>query len=44
MPKELIENPILYPAAEALSPLEFGAAATLTNPLRAEIMARFKAA
>ncbi len=44
MPKELIDNPILYPAAEALSPLEFGAAATLTNPLRAEIMARFKAA
>ena len=29
---------------EALSPLEFGAAATLTNPLRAEIMARFKSA
>ena len=28
----------------ALSPLEFGAAATLTNPLRAEIMARFKSA
>ena len=24
--------------------LEFGAAATLTNPARAEIMARFKAA
>lgn len=44
MPKELIDNPILYPAAEALEPLEFGAAATLTNPLRAEIMARFKAA
>jgi spermidine/putrescine transport system substrate-binding protein len=44
MPKELIDNPILYPAAEALAPLEFGAAATLTNPLRAEIMARFKAA
>jgi spermidine/putrescine transport system substrate-binding protein len=44
MPKELIDNPVLYPAAEALAPLEFGAAATLTNPLRAEIMARFKAA
>ena len=42
--KEMLENPILYPAAEALSPLEFGAAETLTNPLRAEIMARFKAA
>lgn len=42
--KDMLENPILYPAAEALSPLEFGAAETLTNPLRAEIMARFKAA
>jgi len=44
VPKEMLENPILYPAAEALAPLEFGAAATLTNPLRAEIMARFKSA
>jgi spermidine/putrescine transport system substrate-binding protein len=44
LPKEILENPILYPAAEALAPLEFGAAATLTNPLRAEIMARFKSA
>ena len=44
VPKEMLENPILYPAAELLSTLEFGAAATLTNPLRAEIMARFKSA
>ncbi|MFT3989515.1 ABC transporter substrate-binding protein [Aestuariivirga sp.] len=44
LPKELTGNPILYPAAEALSTLEFGAAETLTSPLRAEIMARFKAA
>jgi spermidine/putrescine transport system substrate-binding protein len=44
VPKEMLENPVLYPVAEALAPLEFGAAATLTNPLRAEIMARFKAA
>lgn len=44
VPKAMLENPVLYPAAEALAPLEFGAAATLTNPLRAEIMARFKAA
>jgi len=44
VPKEMLDNPVLYPAAEALSPLEFGAASTLTNPLRAEIMARFKAA
>jgi spermidine/putrescine transport system substrate-binding protein len=44
VPKEMLENPILYPAKELLTNLEFGAAATLTNPLRAEIMARFKAA
>jgi spermidine/putrescine transport system substrate-binding protein len=44
VPKTMLENPILYPAAEALAPLEFGAAATFTNPLRAEIMARFKSA
>lgn len=44
LPKAILENPILYPAKELLAPLEFGAAATLTNPLRAEIMARFKAA
>jgi spermidine/putrescine transport system substrate-binding protein len=44
LPKEVLENPILYPAQELLTPLEFGAAATLTDPTRAEIMARFKAA
>jgi spermidine/putrescine transport system substrate-binding protein len=44
VPKEMLENPILYPAKELLTNLEFGAAATLTNPLRAEIMARFKSA
>jgi spermidine/putrescine transport system substrate-binding protein len=44
VPKDMLENPILYPAADLLSTLEFGAAATLTNPIRAEIMARFKAA
>ena len=44
VPKEMLSNPILYPAAELLSALEFGAAATLTDPLRAEIMARFKSA
>ena len=44
VPKEMLDNPVLYPAAELLAPLEFGAAATLTNPLRAEIMARVKAA
>jgi spermidine/putrescine transport system substrate-binding protein len=44
LPKTILDNPILYPAKDLLSVLEFGAAATLTNPLRAEIMARFKAA
>ncbi len=44
LPKELLEDPILYPAAELLTPLEFGAAATLTDPNRAELLARFKSA
>lgn len=44
LPKELTEDPIMYPAQELLDALEFGAAVTLTDPLRAEIMARFKAA
>jgi spermidine/putrescine transport system substrate-binding protein len=44
LPKEFLDNPILYPAAELLNGLEFGAAATLTDPARAEVMARFKAA
>jgi spermidine/putrescine transport system substrate-binding protein len=44
LPKEILENPILYPAADLLTNLEFGAAVTLTDPLRAEIMARFKSA
>jgi spermidine/putrescine transport system substrate-binding protein len=44
LPKEMSDDPIMYPAKELLDPLEFGAAATLTSPLRAEVMARFKAA
>ena len=44
LPPELLNDPIMYPAAELLDPLEFGAAATLTSPLRAELLARFKAA
>lgn len=44
LPAELLDDPILYPAAELLDALEFGAAATLTDPNRAEILARFKAA
>ena len=44
LPAETAENPILFPAAELLNGLEFGAAQTMTDPLRAELMARFKAA
>ena len=41
---DLLEDPILYPAQELLDALEFGAAATLTDPNRAELLARFKSA
>lgn len=44
LPPEVLADPILYPAAELLDALEFGAAVTLTDPNRAELMARFKAA
>ncbi|MFL5337477.1 MAG: PotD/PotF family extracellular solute-binding protein [Geminicoccaceae bacterium] len=44
LPESILKNPILYPAQDLLTPLEFGAAASLTDPNRAEIMARFKAA
>ena len=44
MPEEVRNDPVLYPAAELLSALEFGAAVTLTDPNRAELMARFKSA
>jgi spermidine/putrescine transport system substrate-binding protein len=44
LPTTITENPILYPAKELLSSLEYGAAETLTSPARAELMARFKAA
>jgi spermidine/putrescine transport system substrate-binding protein len=44
LPPEVLADPILYPAADLLNALEFGAAVTLTNPDRAELMARFKSA
>jgi spermidine/putrescine transport system substrate-binding protein len=44
LPESISKNPILYPAAELLTPLEFGAAETLTDPARAELIARFKSA
>ena len=43
-PDSLGADPILHPAAELMSGLEFGAAQTLTDPIRAELMARFKSA
>ncbi|MCJ8300147.1 MAG: spermidine/putrescine ABC transporter substrate-binding protein [Pseudomonadales bacterium] len=43
-PKSLSSDPILHPAAELMSGLEFGAAQTLTDPIRAEVMASFKSA
>lgn len=43
LPADMLQDPVLYPAAQVLSRLEYGAAATLTSPLRAEIMARFRA-
>lgn len=44
LPPEILNDPILYPAQELLDALEFGAAATLTDPNRAELLARFKSA
>ncbi len=44
LPEDLLNDPILYLAAESLSVLEFAAAATLTDPNHAELMARFKSA
>jgi len=43
-PDSLASDPILHPAAELMNGLEFGAAQTLTDPTRAELMARFKSA
>jgi spermidine/putrescine transport system substrate-binding protein len=44
LPKELLEDPILYPAQDLLTNLEFGASGLITNEARAELFARFKAA
>ena len=43
-PESLSSDPILHPAAELMSGLEFGAAQTLTDTIRAEVMASFKSA
>ena len=44
LPADTANNQILFPAQELLNGLEFGAAQTLTDPLRAELIARFKSA
>ncbi|AOF88886.1 spermidine/putrescine ABC transporter substrate-binding protein [Sinorhizobium sp. RAC02] len=44
LPADITSNKIVYPDEAALTPLEFGAAVTLTDPARAELMARFKSA
>ena len=38
LPKEMLDDPILYPAADLLTPLEFGATATChqRGPRRAD--------
>jgi spermidine/putrescine transport system substrate-binding protein len=43
-PESLASDPILHPAMELMNGLEFGAAQTLTDPIRAELMASFKSA
>jgi spermidine/putrescine transport system substrate-binding protein len=43
-PDSLGSDPILHPAEDLMNGLEFGAAQTLTDPNRAEVMARFKSA
>ena len=44
LPASFTGNAIIYPDAKLLTPLEFGAAVTLTDPNRAELWARFKSA
>ena len=44
LPAEISRNRIIYPDEAALTPLEFAAAVTLTDPGRAAVMARFLAA
>lgn len=43
LPPEILADPIVFPTPGLLQPLEFAAAASLTNPRRAQIMARFLA-
>lgn len=44
LPAEFKDNPIIYPDEKLLSPLEFGAAVTLTDQNRADLWNRVKSA
>lgn len=44
LPDKMKNDPIMYPAQQLLTPLEFGAAVCLTDPNRAELWARVKSA
>lgn len=44
LPKEILADEIVYPDEASLTPLEFGLALVMTDPTRAEIMNRFRAA
>ncbi len=44
LPESFTSNPIIYPDDAALTPLEFGAAVTLTDENRAEVWNRVKSA
>ena len=44
LPKEILQDPTLYPAPELMAKLEFGSADAFSSPARNEILARFKAA
>lgn len=44
LPQDILASKIAYPDEAKLTPLEFGLAVVLTDPTRAEIMARFRAA
>lgn len=42
LPKQMLDNPVLFPPEALLRNLEFGSAETLRDTLRAEILRRFK--
>jgi spermidine/putrescine transport system substrate-binding protein len=44
LPEEVLADKIVYPDEARLTPLEFGLAVVMTDPTRAEIMSRFRAA